>query len=198
MAWTKLLPEIGSIEVNRLNERLRYHGLSVTSPIGSCCGAAVVFNFPSGYINSIDETPRNRKFLMDRALASISRGAVPIDPDDSYEEEYDEELDDWVTPEIHGETVPQTPAIAMAFLAGSQVPDWHDTLIEAGFRCVAYGQLNPKSDPNPIATYMATFESSDVITNGGLYENIGGQARMATPLDMPEDIRCNFDNFSPA
>lgn len=160
MTTLKLLTDLGD---NPFRENT--YGLTYKQA-GNCCGAQVLHGFPDpddGY-NDFEEGDEER--AVSAALYRIFEdlGPTASDPEEgflAYDDDYCEDRGAYIRRyEDDGETIPMQPAVVTAYLANNQIPRWHQALIDHGFRLVAEGLCNSKSEGGVINMYVGETPTS--------------------------------------
>ena len=159
MTTLKLLTDLGDHPFRENTYGLQY------KQAGNCCGAQVLYGFPDPDDPYGDFEEGDEKLVVSRALYRIFEdlGPTALDPEDSdfYDEDYCEERSAYIRCyEDDVETIPMQPAVVTAYLANNQIPRWHQVLIDHGFRLVAEGLCNSKSEGGVINMYVGETPTS--------------------------------------
>lgn len=159
MTTLKLLTDLGNYPFRENTHGLQY------KQAGNCCGAQVLYGFPDpdDYYCDFEEGDEER--VVSAALYRIFEdlGPTALDPEewDDYFEDYCEERSAYIRQyEDDVETIPMQPAVVTAYLANKQIPRWHQVLIDHGFRLVAEGLCNSKSEGGVINMYVGETPTS--------------------------------------
>lgn len=158
MTTLKLLTDPGDRPFKETTYGLKY------SQVGNCCGAQVLYGFPDPDDCYCDFEEGDEELAVSRALYRIFEelGPTALDPDTHYYYEYYcENRNSYIRAyEDDVETIPMQPAVVTAYLANKQIPHWHQVLIDHGFRLVAEGLCNSKSEGGVINMYVGETPTS--------------------------------------
>lgn len=158
MTTLKLLTDLGENPFKECTYGLRY------KQVGNCCGAQVLYGFPDPDDPFCDFEEGDEELVVSRALYRIFEdlGPTALDPDDyRYDEDYCEDRNAYIRAyEYDVDAIPMQPAVVTAYLANNQIPRWHQVLIDHGFRLVAEGLCNSKSEGGVINMYVGETPTS--------------------------------------
>lgn len=159
MTTLKLLTDLGDCPFRENTHGLQY------KQAGNCCGAQVLYGFPDTGDDYWASQEGDEERVVSAALYRIFEdlGPTALDPEegDYYDEDYCEERSAYIRIyEDDVETIPMQPAVVTAYLANNQIPRWHQVLIDHGFRLVAEGLCNSKSEGGVINMYVGETPTS--------------------------------------
>lgn len=159
MTTLKLLTDLGDTPFRENTYGLWY------KQAGNCCGAQVLYGFPDPDDDYCDFEEGDEERVVSRALYRIFEDLGPTasypEEGDHYDEDYCEYRGAYIRRyEDHVETIPMQPAVVTAYLANDQIPRWHQVLIDHGFRLVAEGLCNSKSEGGVINMYVGETPTS--------------------------------------
>ena len=160
MTTLKLLTDLGENPFRADKGGLEY------KQVGNCCGAQALYGFPDPDDCYSDFEEGDEERVVSAALYRIFEDLGPTasypHEDPLFYEDYCEERGAFIRcyDDDDVETVPMQPAVVTAYLANKQIPHWHQVLIDHGFRLVAEGLCNSKSEGGVINMYVGETPTS--------------------------------------